>query len=91
MHGAFPIAKLKYGKKPVWLVCERGTDARDNGYHMFRYLRKEHPEIEAWYVITRDSADLKKIADLGNIALKGSLNHWLLYLRTKFSQRCWAM
>ena len=78
-----PAAKLKYGKKPVWLVCERGTDARDNGYHMFRYLRKEHPEIEAWYVIDRDSVDLKKIADLGNIAFRGSLNHWLLYIRTK--------
>ena len=75
-----PIARLKYGKKEIWLICERGTDARDNGYHMFRYLRKEHPEIDAWYVITRDSADLKKIADLGNIAFRGSLNHWLVYI-----------
>ena len=78
-----PVAKLKYGGKQVWLVCERGTDARDNGYHMFRYLRAEHPEIEAWYVITRDSADLNKIAGLGNIAFRGSLNHWLLYIRAK--------
>ena len=78
-----PIAKMKYGRKQIWLVCERGTDARDNGYHMFRYLRKEHPEIAAWYVITRDSADLGKIAGLGNIAYRGSLNHWLLYIQTK--------
>ena len=79
-----PAAKIKYGKKEIWLVCERGTDARDNGYHMFRYLRTAHPEIAAWYVITRDSDDLKKIADLGNIAYRGSLNHWLLYIRAKF-------
>ena len=78
-----PIARLKYGKKQIWLVCERGTDARDNGYHMFRYLRKEHPEIEVWYVIARNSVDLKKIADLGNIAFRGSLNHWLLYISAK--------
>ena len=78
-----PVAKLKYGGKQIWLVCERGTDARDNGYHMFRYLRTEHPEIEAWYVITRDSADLKKIAGLGNIAYRGTLNHWLLYLQAR--------
>ena len=75
------IARIKYGKKPVWLVCERGTDARDNGYHMFRYLRKEHPEIEAWYVISPDSEDLKKVADLGNIAFRGSLQHWMLFSR----------
>ena len=78
-----PIARMKYGEKEIWLVCERGTDARDNGYHMFRYLRTAHPEIEAWYVITRDSPDLKKIAGLGNIAFRGSLNHWLLYIRAK--------
>ena len=76
-----PAAKLKYGKKEVWLVCERGTDARDNGYHIFRYLRKEHPGIDAWYVISRSSPDLAKITELGNIAFRGSLNHWLLYLR----------
>jgi len=33
-----PFAKARYHGKQIWLVCERGTDARDNGYHMFRYL-----------------------------------------------------
>ncbi len=75
-----PIAKIKFRKKNLWLVCERGTDARDNGYHMFRYLRKEHPEISAWYVITKDSPDLDKISDLGNIVYRGSLNHWLVFI-----------
>ena len=78
-----PFAALKFRGKRVWLICERGTDARDNGYHMFRYLRREHPEIEAWYVITKDSADVKKIADLGNVAYFGSVSHWLAYLRAE--------
>lgn len=75
-----PFAKARYGKKPVWLVCERGNDARDNGYHMFRYLRKEHPEIDAWYIITKDSVDLPKVAEYGNVAFLGSVRHWLLYI-----------
>ena len=62
-----PIAKISLKGKKVWLVSERGYDARDNGYHMFKYLRKEHPEINAWYLITRDSHDLDKVAELGNI------------------------
>lgn len=78
-----PIAKMKFNNKQVWLVSERGTDARDNGYHMFRYLRTEHPEVEAWYIITRDSADLNKISDLGNIAYIRSLDYWLLYISAK--------
>ena len=26
----------------IWLVGERGTDARDNGYWFYRYLRTQH-------------------------------------------------
>ena len=44
-----PFAKLKFGKKKVWIVCENGKLARDNGYHMFRYLRKEHPQTSERY------------------------------------------
>lgn len=73
-----PIAKIK-GKK-VWIVSERGYDARDNGYHMFKYLRKQHPEVNAWYLISRDSPDLHKVADLGNIVYLGSLKYWMLYV-----------
>ena len=78
-----PFAKAKFRNKHVWLVCERGNDARDNGYHMFRYLRKEHPEIEAWYLITKDSIDLPKVADYGNIVYFGSLKHWMIYIRAE--------
>ena len=63
----------------VWLVGERGTDARDNGYWFYRYLRTEHPEINAYYVITADSSDAEKIAALGGAVQKGSFRHYLLY------------
>lgn len=75
-----PIAKLKYGKKHIWLICERGNDARDNGYHMFRYLRKEHPEINAYYVITGDSVYLDKVSGLGNVVHPHTLDYWLKYI-----------
>ena len=41
----------------IWLVGERGTDARDNGYWFYRYLRTQHPELRTYYVITADSPD----------------------------------
>ena len=75
-----PQAKAKYRGKHIWLVCERGNDARDNGFHMFRYLRKSHPEIDAYYIITPDSAYLDKIKDLGNIVYSGTREHWMLYI-----------
>ena len=57
-----PIAKMLCLSKHIWIVSERGTDARDNGYHLYRYIRKNHPEQEAYYIIDRKSADYPKVA-----------------------------
>lgn len=75
-----PIAKLLYGRKHIWIVTERGTDARDNGLHMYRFIRERHPEINAYYIIKKDSPDYPRVAPLGNTVQWGSLKHWLLYL-----------
>ena len=41
------IAKVLFPKyRGVWIVSERGSDARDNGYHFFKYIRENHPEIK---------------------------------------------
>ena len=55
--------------RELWLVCERGNDARDNGYWFYRYLKEEHPEINARYVIETESADRAKIEALGGCLL----------------------
>ncbi|MBR5258025.1 MAG: hypothetical protein IKV51_03670, partial [Clostridia bacterium] len=60
---ALDLAALAYARlsglpRDTWLISERGYDARDNGYCFFRYLRRNHPDIRAVYVITRDSPDL---------------------------------
>lgn len=63
----------------IWLVGERGTDARDNGYWFYRYLRTQHPELRAYYVITADSPDAAKINALGGAVQRCSFRHYLLY------------
>ncbi len=63
----------------IWLVSERGNDARDNGYWFYRYLRTEHPEIHSFYVITPDSMDAPKVTALGGLVPSGSFRHYLLY------------
>lgn len=64
----------------LWVVSERGVDARDNAYHFFKYLRREHPELNAVYIITKDSPDRDKIAPLGRIVDYGSFRHYLCYI-----------
>lgn len=55
------LAKFSRKEKNLWLFSERGTDARDNGYWMFRYVKENHPKINAKYIISKDSPDRSRL------------------------------
>ena len=63
----------------LWLVCERKSEARDNGYWFFKYMREQHPDQETVYTIAKNSVDYPKVAKLGKIIEFGSLKHWIYY------------
>ncbi len=62
----------------IWLISERNFDAKDNGFHFFRYMNKEHPEIKTYYVIPKRSDDYDKVAAIGNTVSPGSIKHYFL-------------
>lgn len=70
-------------KDKIWLISERGTDARDNGFAFFRYLKKQHPHIACSYVIQSSSADYVKVAQVGDTVNRGSIKHYVLLLRAE--------
>ena len=76
---AFFCRLLSPAYRNVWLVSERGSDARDNGYWFYHYLRTEHPELHSYFIITSDSMDASKITALGGLVPTGSFRHYLLY------------
>lgn len=45
----------------LWLLAERGIDARDNTYVLYKYIKKYHPEIRIKFVISKDSFDFNRI------------------------------
>lgn len=73
------IESLPSGR-PVWMVCERGDDACDNGLWMFRYLQDNHPEIDSWYVITQDAPNRKNLEKYKEhvVTLPSRKFYWLL-------------
>ena len=77
-----PFYKKKY--KDVWGICERKTEARDNGYHFFRYMTREHPEQKCIYAIDKKCNDFSKVKDLGETVQFGSLKHWIMYFTCKY-------
>ena len=74
-----PLAYCIYKNKYPWIISERGDDARDNGYTMFKYLRQEQPYINAYFLIKNSSVDKLKVKSLGKVVRYKSLKHWLLY------------
>ena len=54
-------ACLKKKRKQMWLVCEEYNEARDNGYWLYKYIRKAHPEQDVVYAINKESVDYEKI------------------------------
>lgn len=80
---AFCSFFFKLFHRNVWLVCERESDARDNGYWFFKYLCEIHQEVEAVYAIDRESPDYMKVASLGKTVQFGSFKHWLYYWTAK--------
>lgn len=76
-------ARLVYSKRNIWLISERGDDARDNSMHLFRYIREYHPAINLYYVIDRKSADLNNIIDFGNVVYRKTFKHRLFFYASK--------
>ena len=79
-----PLKKSLF-KKNIWLVGEKGTEARDNGYYFFKYIREHHPNINAFYTISKNSPDLYKVKRYDNIVTLNSYRHFLYYLSAKVS------
>ena len=80
----YPIAKMYYRNRHIRIFAERGNDARDNGYHMYRFYREIHPELESYYIISKKSADRTKIDALGNAINYRSLKHYLLFIAAEY-------
>lgn len=77
------INKIK--GKEIWLICEDGKSARDNGYHLFKYIREKHPEEACYYVIDKKSSAYNRVKQYDNIIQFRSFKHWLYYMSAKWN------
>ena len=77
-----------FGKKiveqNVWIFSEKKTEARDNAYHFYKYIRTNHPNITAFYIIQDNSPDREKVKKIGKTISYNSLRHCILYYAAKY-------
>lgn len=77
-----PFFQKRY--KETWVICEREDEARDNGYHFYKYMCEHDREQECIYLIKKNCPDYSKVKDLGTVAEYGGLKHWILYFTGEF-------
>ena len=77
------FTQKRFEGRRIILLGERGDTAQDNGFHLFKYIRTQHPDEEAYYVLEKSAPDWDKVASLGNIIAKNSLRHWLYLLHAR--------
>jgi len=81
---ALPIALIyKQFRKDLWLFCDNGKEASDNGFVLFQYVCKKYPKQDAVYAVYKSSVDFEKVKATGNFVQYGSFRHWILYLTAK--------
>ena len=72
-------------EKDLWLISERGHEARDNAYVFFRFLVLNYPHINAWYIIDHTSPDIEKLSFAKTRIIDyGSFKHYCFLSRAKY-------
>lgn len=82
-HSWHKVAK-QGASQNIWVIGERSYKAQDNGFQFFRYLREQHPEIEAYYVIRKDSIERQNVEPFGNVIIFGSAEHFEKVIQAKY-------
>lgn len=67
-------------RSPIWLLGERRDTAQDNSAVLFEHLRRQRPDIKAYYLIDKRSPHYSRIKGLGRVVSHSSLRHRLLML-----------
>ena len=76
------LNSAKKRNKKIWLIGEYSISARDNGMHFYHYMLEEHPEIDVYYVIEKNSEDLPYI-DQRKVLYFGSYKHFVIASKAK--------
>ena len=82
--------QIKYKKKnrrnkhfEIWIINDRYNGARDNGEFFFRYLKRKKPSgIIAYFAISKNCPDFKRLKQLGNIIDIKSNNYLKIFLES---------
>ena len=72
-----------FHKKELWVISERGAEARDNGYVFFKFMKEKHPEVNCVYIMDKNNKDYPKLKQYDNAIIQNkSFKHYLCVARS---------
>ncbi|MGP7813386.1 bifunctional glycosyltransferase/CDP-glycerol:glycerophosphate glycerophosphotransferase [Glutamicibacter soli] len=48
-----------------WIFMDRIFRANDNAEHLYRHVKQNHPKVNSWFVLDKDSSDWTRLAEEG--------------------------
>ncbi|CCO22592.1 bifunctional glycosyltransferase/CDP-glycerol:glycerophosphate glycerophosphotransferase [Maridesulfovibrio hydrothermalis] len=65
----------------AWMFIDKDCEADDNAEHLYRWVMRNHPEINIWFVISKNSHDWQRLEEEGfRLVDHGSVEHKALFL-----------
>ena len=78
-----PAVKGRY--ENAWVLMDRDVEADDNGEHLYRFLRRTRDDINAYFVLRRDSKDWRRLEAEGfRLIAFGSVEHEYALLNARY-------
>ncbi len=82
---AASLRQVKHKLNDAWLFVDNEIRADDNAEHFYRYVSKNHPNINCFFLISKNSSDWERLNNEGFKLIKfGSLMHRLALLNAKY-------
>ncbi len=67
----------------AWTLMDRDVQAQDNAEHLYRWIRANRSDLNAWFVLSTRSTDWRRLKKEGfRLVAHGSFRHKLLLLNT---------
>jgi glycosyltransferase involved in cell wall biosynthesis len=72
--------------RDAWILMDRIHDADDNGERLYEHIRRNRPDINAWFVLERHTADWQRLRAAGETRLlaHGSLGWKMAMLNCRW-------
>ncbi|MBB4139753.1 bifunctional glycosyltransferase/CDP-glycerol:glycerophosphate glycerophosphotransferase [Microbacterium invictum] len=69
----------------AWVFMDRDVQAQDNAEHLYRWVLRNRPDVNAWFVLRRTSTDWERLREDGfRLVDYGSTEHFLLLENARY-------